>query len=919
MATEIRTGPKLSGSPAWHSRSTEEALDSLDVSIHGLTAAEAARRLERDGPNELKQTGHFSVWRMLAGQFNSLIIWILIAAGAVSGFLGQHMDAFAILAIVLLNAAIGFYQEYRAEQSIEALKKLTAPNATVRRDGKLVSIPSVAIVKGDILSLEAGDRIGADARILRAASLKCIESSLTGESVAVAKSSANLTSIDTPLGDRENMLFLGTSVAAGRGEAVVVAIAKETELGRIAQLLEEAVADKGTPLQRRLDVLGRTLLWAALVVVALSFGLGWLRGIALLDLALTSISLAVAAIPEGLPALVTVALSVGVVRLARRGALVRKLAAVETLGSTSVICTDKTGTLTVGEMTVRQLFVGERRYHVSGEGYGPAGEVQYEGKKAEGDHLMPLGELANNMLGCNSSHLLEDAGIWKTVGDPTEGALLVAGTKAGGNRQQIEQNFPKTGEIPFDSDRKRSSVTRRMPTGGLRAFVNGAPGVVLKLSTQLFTGTNIRPLTPDDRERILKHASDMADQSLRVIASGYADLPANSPVDSVASVESNLVFVGLTGMHDPPRPEAKSAIAKCYAAGISVVMITGDHPSTAVAIAGELGIKSARTAVTGLELDKMSEEDLRLRAPLISVYARVTAENKLRIVRVLRANGEVVAMTGDGVNDAPALQGADIGVAMGRSGTEVTKHAADIILTDDNFTTIVAAVEQGRGIYSNIRHTLQYMLAGNAGELLLMTACVAVGLPSPLLPIHLLWINLVTDGLPALALATDAVDPDVMLRPPRPRLERITDRAFLRTMLLTGFLTAALGFGVFLYGLKTGSLEAARGSAFTVVVFAELLRSFGARGETKPIWRIPLLSNPNLVIVVVLSIGLQVMSQHNEAFGSFLKTPPMTFADCLRLLALGTLPLAVLEGVKTIRRFQRRHSPIDKAKTKATP
>lgn len=896
----------------------EELLDTLESSIDGLSAAEAARRFERDGPNELKQGARISAWQMLAAQFNSLIIWILIAAGAVSGFLGQHMDAIAILAIVVLNAAIGFYQEFRAEQSIEALKKLTAPNATVRRDSKLLSIPSAGIVKGDILAVEAGDRIGADARVLTAASLQCIESALTGESVAVSKSPAPLTNLDTPLGDRQNMLFLGTSVAAGRGEAVVVAVAKETELGRIAQLLEEAGADKGTPLQRRLDALGRALLWAALGVVALAFGLGWLRGIGLLDLVFTSISLAVAAIPEGLPALVTVALSVGVMRLARHGALVRKLAAVETLGSTSVICTDKTGTLTVGEMTVRELFVGGRLYQVSGEGYGPAGEVQFEGQKAMGEHLSPLGELANIMLGCNSAHLVEEASAWKTVGDPTEGALLVAGAKAGGSRQQIEESFPKDGELPFDSDRKRSSVIRRMPSGGRRAFVNGAPGVVLKLSTQIFTGRNIRPLTPDDRERILKRASDMADQSLRVIASGYANLAATSSADSIASVESNLVFVGLSAMHDPPRPEGKSAIAKCYAAGIKVVMITGDHPSTALAIARELGIKSASTAVTGTELDRMSEEELRRRAPAISVYARVTAENKLRIVRVLRASGEVVAMTGDGVNDAPALQGADIGIAMGRSGTEVTKQAADIILTDDNFTTIVAAIEQGRGIYSNIRHTLQYLLAGNAGELLLMTVCVAVGLPSPLLPIHLLWINLVTDGLPALALATDAVDPDGMLRPPRPRLQRITDRAFLRTMLLTGFLTAALGFGVFLHGLQTGSLATARGSAFTAVVFAELLRSFGARAETKPLWRIPLLSNPHLVIVVVLSIGLQVLSQHNEAFGRFLKTPPMTFADCLRLLALGAIPLAVLEGAKMIRR-QRRQSPIHKAKTKVTP
>ncbi len=920
MATENPPPPHSTDRPAWHSRLPQDVLDAFDSTIDGLTAAEAAKRLERDGPNELKEGARVSAWRILAGQFKSLIVWILVAAGAISGFLGQHMDAFAILAIVVLNAAIGFYQEYRAEQSIVALRRLTAPNATVRRDGELVSIPSLQIVKGDILALEAGDRIGADARLLQTASLQCIESALTGESDVVAKNPATLPQMDTPLGDRSNLVFSGTSVSAGRGEAVVVAVARETELGRIAQLLDEAVADKGTPLQRRLDALGRTLLWAALGIVTLMFGLGWLRGTGLLELALTSISLAVAAIPEGLPALVTVALSIGVLRLARRGALVRKLEAVETLGSTSVICTDKTGTLTVGEMTARRLLVGGRIYHVTGEGYGPAGEVQWEGKKAGEEHRLPLGELANIILGCNSSHLTEDAGTWKTVGDPTEGALLVAGAKAGGNRQRMDTSFPKIRELPFDSDRKRSSVTRRMPGGGLRILVNGAPGVVLSLSTQLFTGTDVRPMTAEDRHRILQHTSAMADESLRVIASAYADLLNGSAGDATAAVvERDLVFVGLTGMYDPPRPEGKSAIAKCHAAGIRVVMITGDHPSTAAAIARELGIPSASAAVTGTELDKMPASDLQRRAPGISVYARVTAENKLRIVRALRASGDVVAMTGDGVNDAPAIKGADIGIAMGISGTEVTKQAADIILTDDNFTTIVAAVEEGRGIYSNIRKTLQYMLAGNTGELLLMTVCVAIGLPSPLLPIHLLWINLVTDGLPALALATDAVDPDVMRRPPRPRLERITDRAFLQTMLLTGALTAALGVGVFLDGLKTGSLASARGSAFTVVVFAELLRSFGARSETKPIWRISLFSNPNLIIVVILSISLQVMSQHNIAFGSFLKTPPMTFTDCLRLLALGAIPLAVLEGVKMIRHRQSLSTPTVHPTAKSAP
>ncbi|MCX6595810.1 MAG: cation-translocating P-type ATPase [Acidobacteria bacterium] len=919
MPVESSALPESQQHEAWHSQASEDVLASMEATIDGLSSVEAARRLKRDGANELKEGQRVSALRILAAQFNSVMIWILIAAGAISGLLGEKLDAIAILAIVALNAAIGFYQEFRAERSIAALKKMTAPKATVRRDGELVSIPATGIVTGDILALEAGDLIGADARIITASSLKCVESPLTGESEAVMKDPAAVERVDTPLGDRKNLVFLGTSVAAGRGEAVVVATAMNTELGRIARLLQVAGEDDGTPLQRRLDALGRILLWAALAAVGLLFGLGWLRGAERMELFLTSISLAVAAVPEGLPAIVTVALSVGVLRLARRGALVRKLAAVETLGSTSVICTDKTGTLTVGEMTARSLYVGGSVYQVTGEGYGPEGEVQWEGKKAEGPQLLALRELANIMLGCNSSHLVQDAGVWKTLGDPTEGALLVAGAKAGGNLQQIEKELPKAGEVPFDSDRKRSVVIRRMPDGAHRAFINGAPNVVLDLSTQLFTGTSVRPMTAEDRQSILDHTSEMAGKALRVIASGYANVGNDSPGEfDPAQFEHDLVFVGLTGMYDPPRPEGKGAIAKCHAAGVKVVMITGDHPRTAGAIAAELGIGGGAAAVTGTELDQMSAEQLQQRVPEISVYARVTAEHKLRIVHALKATGAVVAMTGDGVNDAPAIKGADIGIAMGKSGTEVTKQAADLILTDDNFTTIVAAVEEGRGIYNNIRKALQYMLAGNTGELILMAGCVALGMPSPLLPIHLLWINLVTDGLPALALATDVVDADVMKLPPRPRAERITDRSFLRTMLLTGVLTAAVAFGVFFYGLQTGSLATARGSAFAVLVFAELLRSFGVRSETKPLWKIPLWSNRNLVIVVAISIGLQVWSQHSTTLGSFLKTPPMTFSDCLRLLALGAIPLALLECVKVIKHFHRHTTQPPKALTKST-
>ncbi len=893
----------------WHSQPPDEVLAQFASRVEGLSSREAAERLVVDGPNELKEGQRIGPLQILFGQFKSLIIWILIAAGVISGVLGERVDAIAILAIVVLNALIGFYQEFNAEKSIAALKKMTAPKAKVRRGGQVASIPASGIVAGDILALEAGDLVAADARLLQAAALKCIESALTGESEAVTKQAGTLEQRDLPLGDRVNMVFMGTSVAAGTGAAVVVATAMQTELGRIAGLIEEAGAQERTPLEKKLESFGRVLVWASLGIVALLFGLGLMRGTKPLELFMTSVSLAVAAVPEGLPAVVTVALALGVLRMSRRRALVRKLPAVETLGATTVICTDKTGTLTVGEMTVRALYVAGQRYDVTGEGYGPDGEVRFEGRKAEAPHAAPLLELATVVLGCNNAHLVQEGGTWKTIGDPTEGALLAAGLKAGGDRSRLEQELPKQREFPFDSDRKLSTVIRKLPDGKLRAFINGAPDVLLERCIRLYTGGGgVRSMTDQDRQNIQAQNTAMAQQALRVLGSAWRDLENASPADLTANaVEHDLVFVGLSGMYDPPRPEAKDAVAKCRAAGIRVVMITGDHPHTATAIAQDIGLASeGEGALTGVDLDTMSDDVLRTRVSTISVYARVTAEHKLRIIRALKANDAVVAMTGDGVNDAPALKGADIGIAMGKAGTEVTKQAADMIITDDNFATIVAAVEQGRGIYANIRKTLQYLLAGNTGELLFMTVCVAIGLPAPLLPIHLLWINLVTDGLPALCLATDPIDPDVMKRPPRRRSERIANRSFLRTMFLTGLLTAGVAFTVYLHVLKTGTPETARAYAFAVLVFAELLRSFGARSETKPVWRISLFTNVNLLIVVAISFGLQVWSQHSATLGRFLKTAFMPFTDCLLLLALGAIPLLVLEMVKVVRHARQQ-------------
>ena len=895
---------------AWYRRSGDDALTSCRSRSTGLTEQEAVSRLATDGPNQLKQSKAVSPFHILAEQFKSIIIWILIAAGAISAVLGEALDALAIGTIVVLNAAIGFYQEFNADRAITLLKSMVAPRAKVLRAGALLEISAANVVVGDVLALEAGDLVAADARLLTTAAFKCVESALTGEAEAVLKQSGWVAKEKVAIGDRLNLVFMGTSVAAGTAHAVVVATAMNTELGRIAHLIGEAGADNGTPLQRKLNAFGHVLVWVALGIVALLFCLGLLRGEKLLQLTLTSISLAVAAVPEGLPAVVTVALAVGVSRMVRRGALVRKLAAVETLGSTNVICTDKTGTLTVGQMTVRALHVASTDYEVTGEGYGPVGEVLFEGKKAAAPHLAPLLELASVLLGCNNARLVQEAGAWKVVGDPTEGALLAVGLKAGGDRNRIEADTPKQSELPFDSDRKRSAVIRRLVDGNLRVLINGAPGPLLKCCTHIYSSAGVRALTDEDRAQVLGQTSAMAKKGLRVLASARRDLNEPSAAELTAdAVERDLVFVGLTGMYDPPRPEGKEAVERCHAAGVRVVMITGDHPDTATAIAQEVGIGSV--VVTGAELDEISDVELHQRATGVAVYARVTAQHKLRIVRALKANGAVVAMTGDGVNDAPAIKGADIGIAMGKSGTEVTKQAADMIITDDNFATIVAAVEEGRGIYDNIRKTLQYLLAGNTGELLLMTVCVVVGLPAPLLPIHLLWINLVTDGLPALCLATDAIDRDVMKHGPRARSQGIADAGFLRTMLLTGVLTGGVAFAAYFHALRTETPATARTAAFSVLVFAELLRALGARSEVKPVWRISLRTNVNLVLVVLASFAFQVWIQHSTTLGGFFKTSLVPLAESVEMLVLAAVPLAVLEIVKVLRltRTHRQQHP----------
>jgi Ca2+-transporting ATPase len=886
---------------AWHQRSASETAAALGLdSPEGLTEAEAARRLSAEGPNLLREEPRVSPWVLILAQFRGILIWLLIVAGAVSGFLGEAVDAAAIFAIVLLNAAIGFYQEYSAERSLAALKSMTAPRAKVRRGGNLISVPAADIVRGDRIEFEAGDLIPADGRLLEAASLRNTEAALTGESVAVGKTTAALTDADLPLGDRTNMVYMGTSVAVGEGRAVVVATGMETEIGRIAGLLESE-GEGTSPLQQGLARFGRTLVWISLGIIAVLAALGIWRGTPWLELFLTSISLAVAAVPEGLPAVVTIALALGMQRMARRHALIRKLAAVETLGSAGIICTDKTGTLTLGEMTVRAYYAAGKSFDVEGAGAEPAGRVTCEGRDLLPGEKDALRRMALAQAGTATAALSRENGRWTVVGDPTEGALLAAAAKLGVS----PGDFPaaRLFSFPFDSERKRASTVRRLPAGEPCALVNGAPDVLLPLCTRVLTERGIEPLDAAWRERILRANAAMAGRALRVLATAYKPWAgAADAAPAIEEVESDLVFAGLAGMIDPPRPGAAEAIRTCKRAGIRVVMITGDHPDTARAVAAELGLDGGET-VTGAELDRLDDAALAERAARASVYARVSAEHKLRIVRALKSGGAVVAMTGDGVNDAPALKGADIGVAMGRTGTEVTKQASDMVITDDDFASIVAAVEEGRGVYANIRKTLGYLLAGNTGELLLMLAAGAAGLPAPLLPIHLLWINLVTDGLPALCLAADPIDADVMAARPRPRGARLADGPFLRRLALIGVLTAAVSVAAFLYARDRYGLAAARTYAFTALVFCELFRALGARSDSKPLWSLGPLGNKALLAVVAVSAAAQVALLYDGTLAAVLKTVPISIGELGTLAAVSLTPFAILEASKALRRW----------------
>ncbi len=907
---------------AWHARSAETLADEFQTDLDiGLNVDEAARRRTQEGPNELPEARPPSLLKLFLSQFSSLLVWVLIGAAIVSGLLEDWIDAAAILAIVFLNGVLGFVQEFRAERSLAALRRMSVAMARVIRGGTLRSIPARELVRGDVIVLEAGDRIPADSRVLYATNFQAQESSLTGESTPVQKQAELLDAMEVPLADQHNMVFMGSVAVSGKARGLVVATGLGTELGRIAAMIQKAAEEERaeTPLQRRLERFGYTLLWLTLGVITVVFALGYLRGEPLVEMFLISVSLAVAAVPESLPAVVTITLALGVTRMAKRHALIRKLPAVETLGSATVICTDKTGTLTKNEMTVTHMVVGGQVFEVTGEGYEPVGTIarkfEAEAKEQREPTVLaqPRPQLEPGLLHlltaavlCNGATLQQESGTWRIIGDPTEGALLVAAAKAGLTKAELERRAPLDGEVPFDAERKMMAIVRRTEQGRM-AYCKGAPDVLLtRCVARLTPDGRTETLDDEHRRQIGEANATLAQQALRVLGVAYRTLGQSGNSDE--EVERDLIFLGLLAMKDPLRPEATEAVRLCRKAGIRISMITGDHKETAIAIARELGLhRDDGVALSGSELDGLTDEQLTQRVERVSVYARVSAEHKLRIVQAWKRNGAIVAMTGDGVNDAPAIKGADIGVAMGMAGTDVTKEASDMVVTDDNFASIAAAVEEGRGIFDNVRKTVHFLLSCNVSEVLLMLLATLLGLPLPLLPIQILWMNLVTDGFPALALAVDPKAPDLMSRPPR----RPDDRLFDRTRFLSiggeGLMLALVALGAFSASLFLWhrSVEQARTVAFTVMVIAQLVHAFNSRSDHLSIFQRGMTTNRSLIGAFLLSLGVQLAVLTIPAAAPVFKVAPLPLEDWELMAFMGLFPLVAMEVVKWLRRRAR--------------
>jgi len=871
---------------SWHSMKIEEVLNTLKTSPEGLSQEEAEKRLKEYGFNELKERKRVTPLQIFLGQFKDVFVVMLLIATAISFLIGEFIDATTIAAIVVLNSVVGFVQEYRSEKAMEAMKKLTAPKARVLRDGKETIIPAKEVVPGDIILLDAGDRIPADARLLEVVELKTDEAVLTGESTPVNKELCVLDE-KTSVADRKNSVFMATHVSYGRGKAVVTSTGMNTEFGKIAEMVQ-TMEEEETPLKQKLARFAKKLGIIIIAVCAIIFALE-LYEIFVLKTAAhgealrniinafeTSVALAVSAVPEGLPAVVTVSLALGARELAKRNAIIRKLSSAETLGATTVICSDKTGTLTKGEMTVRKIYLNDEIIDVTGVGYEPKGEFLVDSK--------PIDPKENNGL-----HLLLRAGMLCTnasfdgknvIGDTTEGALIVAAAKAGLTKKDLEASYPRIREVPFTSERKRMTTVHKTPEGKLVAYVKGAPEIILERSTHVFKNGQVKKLTAKEKQSILQINEKMASDALRVLGIAYKELPhANPQSITDEEVETDLVFLGLTGMIDPPREEAKIANQKCREAGIKTVMITGDHKLTATAIAKELGMLQSDIVLTGAELDNMSDEEFEKIVENVSVYARVSPEHKLKIVRALKKKGHIVAMTGDGVNDAPALKQADIGVAMGITGTDVTREAADMVLADDNFATIVNAVEGGRTIYDNIRKFSFFLLRCNFDELALIGTFALLGLELPLTAGMILWLNLVTDGGPALALTMDPPEEDVMKRPPRNPNEGILHGRFA-SIIVTFIAQFTLTGGIFYWQryILGEPLEYARTMAFMRATLQELFVVWNCRSERRNAFRVGFLSNKFLLVSVIASAAITLCLPYIGLFATVPITDPYDWA-----------------------------------------
>lgn len=892
----------------WYNWSSQQAVKALATDLQsGLTSTEAGRRLVEVGHNQLNTAPKISPWRIFLNQFTDFMVLVLIGAAIISGLLGEKEDALTIIAIIILNAILGFFQEYRAEKSLEALKELTAPLAHVWRDGKVQRIPAKELVPGDIMLLESGARVPADGRIVEQVNLEVNEATLTGESMAVAKTEDILRETNPVLGDQRNMVFAGTVVTSGRGKAVVTATGMKTEIGKIAGMISQA-EDEATPLQKRLEQLGQWLVLICLGVCAMVGTMGVLRGEPPRQMFLAAVSLAVAAIPEGLPAIVTISLAIGVQKMIKRNAIIRKLPAVETLGCATVICSDKTGTLTQNQLTVTKVWAGQQEYLIS--------ELTGQGKKkielsAGIKRLLEIGVL------CNNAQLEKEVKgkeiTYRVIGDPTEGAILAAAAGCGLTSGALSRKLQREGELPFSSERKRMGVWVRDASGNHWLMVKGAADVLLERSTQFLEGEKIVPLDPELKLKIKGQIDAWGAEALRVLAFAYRPVgPGESQDPARSDPEQALIFTGLMGMADPPRPESKQAIEKAKRAGINVKMITGDYPRTAAAIGKQISLlRPEGKIITGAELDRLSEEELAEVIGGIDVFARVSPHHKLRVVKALKRNGAVVAMTGDGVNDAPAIKESDIGVAMGISGTDVTKEAASMVIADDNFATIVAAVEEGRTIYDNIRKFIRYLLSCNIGEILTMFGGILLGLPFPLLPIQILWVNLVTDGLPAIALGMDPAEPGVMSRPPRPPQEGIFSRGLGRKIILQGFLIGIATLSVYLIQLRGGaSLATARTAAFATLVFAQLCFVFQCRSEDRSLLENNPLQNPYLLGAVTVSSLMQIVVIYLPWLQKIFYTTSLKESDWV-LIALATIA-ATLCGdlVFRFRKVIRRHLAI---------